>query len=175
MYLGATLEEKELNGQSLWTMSSKQYIKTAVEIAEEGATKRGMKLSSRAITPMNGDYYPELDRTIELEPEDITFYQELIGMLRWAIEIGGVDIYTEVSVMSAYQAAPRQGHLEQLLHVFVFLKKKPKLTLYLIRNYLSYLLKHLMVMRLKFSVNNIGMQWRSFLITCRDNEDRVSR
>ena len=47
MYLGATLEEKELNGKSLWTMSSTKYIKTAVGIAEEGASKRGIKLSSR--------------------------------------------------------------------------------------------------------------------------------
>ena len=41
MYLGATLEEKELNGEKLWTMSSTKYIKTAVEITEEGAMKEG--------------------------------------------------------------------------------------------------------------------------------------
>ena len=44
-------------------------------------------------------------------------------MLRWAIEIGRVDMYTEVSLMSAYQAAPPQGYLEQLIHIFAFLKK----------------------------------------------------
>ena len=51
-------------------------------------------------------------------------------MLRWAIEIGRVDMYTEVSLMSAYQAAPPQGYLEQLIHIFAFLKKQSKLRLY---------------------------------------------
>ena len=50
----------------------------------------------------------------ELRGDNITMFQELIGELRWAIEIGRVDIYTEVSMLSAYQASPRQGHLEQI-------------------------------------------------------------
>lgn len=33
-------------------------------------------------------------------------------------------------MISAFQASPRRGHLEQLIHVFAFLKKNPKLTLY---------------------------------------------
>ena len=55
---------------------------------------------------------------------------EPIGELRWEIEIGRVDIGHEVSVLSSYQAAPRDGHLQQILHIFAFLKKNPKLTLY---------------------------------------------
>jgi hypothetical protein len=35
------------------------------------------------------------------------------------------------SLLSQYQANPREGHLEQLLHIFAFLKRHPKLTLYL--------------------------------------------
>ena len=57
-------------------------------------------------------------------------YQELIGELRWAIEIGRVEIEHEVSVLSSYQANPRDGHLQQILHIFAFLKKNQKLTLY---------------------------------------------
>ena len=57
-------------------------------------------------------------------------YQELIGELRWAIEIGIFENEHEVSVLSLYQAAPRDGHLQQILHIFDFLKKNPKLTLY---------------------------------------------
>ena len=33
--------------------------------------------------------------------------------------------------MSQHQASPRDVHLEQVLHIFSFLKKKPKLTLYM--------------------------------------------
>ena len=75
-------------------------------------------------------YSPKLDVSEELDGENITFYQEIIGILRWAIEIGRVDINFEVSLFSNYQAVPRMGHLEQLLHILVFLKKRPKLTLY---------------------------------------------
>ena len=50
--------------------------------------------------------------------------------MRRAIEIGRVYIGHEVSVLSSYQAAPRDGHLQQILHIFAFLKKNPKLMLY---------------------------------------------
>ena len=41
-----------------------------------------------------------------------------------------MDIHLEVSLLSSYQAAPRTGHFQQLLHIIAFLKKKPELTLY---------------------------------------------
>jgi hypothetical protein len=80
---------------------------------------------------MNNNYTPELDVTVELDDEDVTFYQELIGVLRWATEIGRVEILLEVALLSQYSASPREGHMEQLLHIFAFLRRHPKLTLYL--------------------------------------------
>ena len=52
-------------------------------------------------------------------------------MLRWATELGQVDVLHEVSLLSQYQASPRQGHMEQALHIFAFLDKNSKLTLYM--------------------------------------------
>ena len=75
-------------------------------------------------------YQPELDMSPELDENGITSFQELIGILRWAVEIGRVDILTELSMLSTYQACPRQGHMEQIHHIFSYLKNKPKLTLY---------------------------------------------
>ena len=51
---------------------------------------------------------------------------ELIGVLRWAVEIGQVGILYETSIMSTHLALPRVGHLEQLFHVFGYLKEKLK-------------------------------------------------
>ena len=79
---------------------------------------------------MNSTIAVELDASEELDEEGIQYFQELIGILRWATEIGRVDILHEVSLLSQYQAAPREGHLVQALHIFAFLKRKPKLTLY---------------------------------------------
>lgn len=75
-------------------------------------------------------YHPELDASPELDSEGVTMYQELIGILRWAVEIERVDMLTGLSLLSAYQASPREGHLEKIIDIFAFLKKKPKLTLY---------------------------------------------
>lgn len=130
IYLGAKLEEKILNGRRVWTMTSKEYVKLSIENVERQIKKRNMKFPSRAVTPIMSEFIPELDASEELSADDTTFYQELIGILRWAVEIGRVDILTELSLLSPYQASPRQGHLEQVIHIFAYLKKHPKLTLY---------------------------------------------
>ena len=77
---------------------------------------------------MVGNFEPELDQTRELNEDETTFFQELIGMLRWAIEIGHVDILMEVSLLSQYRASSRQCRMEQLLHIFAFLKTRAKLS-----------------------------------------------
>ena len=130
-YLGARMEKKNLNGKKVWTMTSKDYIKAIVSNLEKRLEKRGMKLPNKNVNiPMSSSFVPELDMSEELNTDDITMFQELIGELRWAIELGRVDILTEVSLLSAYQASPRRGHLEQLFHIYAFLKKRNKLTLY---------------------------------------------
>ena len=48
-YLGATIKKKELNDQSVWTMSSQEYIKNTVKDQLKG---RNMKLPARATMPM---------------------------------------------------------------------------------------------------------------------------
>ena len=47
----------------------------------------------------------------------------LIGILRWIVELGRVDICLEVSMMSSHMAMPIQGHLDQVIHIFGHLKK----------------------------------------------------
>jgi len=54
---------------------------------------------------MVGNYIPELDSTQELDTDEVTLFQELIGVLRWATEIGRVDILYEVSILSQYLLA----------------------------------------------------------------------
>ena len=131
-YLGAKLQEKPINSLKCWTVTSQDYVKAAVRNVEEAIKSKGRRLPTTNIeTPMNNNYTPELDVTVELDDEDVTFYQELIGVLRWATEIGRVDILLEVALLSQYSASPREGHLEQLLHIFAFLRRHPKLTLYL--------------------------------------------
>lgn len=130
IYLGGKLEKKLLNGRNVWTQSSLDYTKAAIENIEKQAISKGYKLPSKVSTPMSAESCPELDQTAELEPDNITFFQEIIGILRWLIELGRVDILTEVAMLSSYQASPREGHLNDALHIVAFLKKRPKLTIY---------------------------------------------
>ena len=123
MYLGATLEKKMINGSHCWTISSRDYIKNSIDNVEKRLLEqRDLKLCSRAPTPWCTGYLPEHDTSQELDPKGVTLFQELIGILRWAIELGRVDVYLEVSLLSAYQASPRIGHLEQLVRIFTYLK-----------------------------------------------------
>jgi hypothetical protein len=131
-YLGAKLQQKLINGLTCWTITSQEYVKATVRYVEEAIKTKGRRLPTTSLeTPMNQNYTPELDVTEELGHDDVTFYQELIGVLRWATEIGRVDILLEVALLSQYSASPREGHLDQVLHIFAFLRRHSKLTLYL--------------------------------------------
>ncbi len=45
-------------------------------------------------------------------------------MIRWMVEIGRVDIATEVSLLPSFLAYPRFGQLLAVLHVMAYLKLK---------------------------------------------------
>ena len=72
--------------------------------------------------PLNN--YPEIDTTLELKADQALFYQTQIGVLRWCVELGRIDIITEVSELASYLALPREGHLEAVFHLFNFLEKR---------------------------------------------------
>eukprot|EP00934_Nitzschia_sp_Nitz4_P006827 Nitzschia sp. Nitz4//scaffold434_size7771//2174//3312//NITZ4_009151-RA/size7771-exonerate_protein2genome-gene-0.20-mRNA-1//-1//CDS//3329551831//6817//frame0 len=83
-----------------------------------------MKGLGKPPTPFSNDYIPELDISEELNAEDANYFQSIIGILRWMVEIGRVDIITEVSMLASQLALPREGHLEAALRIFAYLKMK---------------------------------------------------
>ncbi len=128
MYLGATLKKMWLeNGVQAWVNSPAKYVWSLVENVQKYLTDLGddrWKLPKKCSNPFAADYEPELDESEVLTPVLASWYASLIGMLRWMVEIGRVDIITEVSLMSSYMAMPREGHLDAVLHIFGFLKNK---------------------------------------------------
>jgi hypothetical protein len=85
----------------------------------------GYILKSKAKNPFRSGYRPELDVTEELDKKLGSWYMQIIVILRWAMELGWIDIFLEVSLLSQYQANPRLGHLEAAYHVVAYLKKHP--------------------------------------------------
>jgi hypothetical protein len=77
----------------------------------------------KSSAPIPTDYRPELDVSHELDDQMASRYQQLIGVLRWMVEIGRVDILHEVSIMSQYLAMPREGHLDKVYGIFSYLAK----------------------------------------------------
>ena len=123
IYLGGKVTKVQLpTGVWSYAFSSSQYVKEAVKNVEKYLQKKNMKLMRRATSPLSFDYRPELDQSDELDDRDAAYYQSLIGILRWAVELGRIDITSEVSMMSSHIAMPRQGHLLQVFHIFAYLK-----------------------------------------------------
>ena len=114
MYLGANIGKYRFDGDTTdyWYMSSDHYVKESIRNVENYLEKQNRQLKSKAPSVLPTGYVPELDVTQELEDEHVSTYQEFVGVLRWAVELGRVDIATEVSIMAGFSAAPRLGHLK---------------------------------------------------------------
>ena len=80
-------------------------------------------LSTNINSPLYNDYRPALDSSPELDGADGAYYQSLVGIIWWMVELGRIDICCEVSMMSSHLALPREGHLAQVFHIFAYLKK----------------------------------------------------
>ena len=123
IYLGNKVSKVTLeNGVKAWSFSSSQYVQGAVSNVETYLKKQDKSLPRKCSTPLSAGYRPEIDVTEELSSGEASYYMSLIGILRWIVELGRVDITCEVSMMSSMMANPRIGHLEQLFHVFGYLK-----------------------------------------------------
>jgi hypothetical protein len=44
--------------------------------------------------------------------------------MRWMVELGHIDIATEVSLLSSHLAFPPEGHLETAIHIMSYLSQK---------------------------------------------------
>ena len=103
-------------------MSASQYTQEAVRNVEVHLKNKGMSLKKGSNSPLTTNYRPELDTSPELDVYDSSYYASLIGVLRWLVELGRIDITCETSMMSSFVAMPRKGHLQQLFHMFSYLK-----------------------------------------------------
>ena len=130
IYLGGKVRKVMLeHGVEAWAFGSSQYVLQAVKNVERylndchciGDTR--FCIPAKANIPMRTSYQLELDTSPELVGKDAWYYMSLIGVLRWIVELGKVDICLECLMMSSCLALPRVGHLEQVLHIFGYLKQ----------------------------------------------------
>jgi hypothetical protein len=127
IYLGAQISKFYIDGadnpdKPRWAMLSEKYVKQAVEDVETELGKVDQCLPTRVTAPVSQGYRPELDQSRELDAKRGQYYQSLIGVLRWICELGRLDILVAVSMLSRYVVSPREGHLQQVFHIFAYLK-----------------------------------------------------
>lgn len=106
-YLGANISRctvldgnDQVRMKQVWTMSAQEYIKRAIEEVERELKFDNQFLPKKVETPLSSGYRPELDFSQELCPQKTNYYQGLIGVLRWIVELGRIDIIVPVSLLS---------------------------------------------------------------------------
>jgi hypothetical protein len=122
-YLGAKLNKIVMpNGVVAWGMSSSKYVQAAVQNVQEYLKKNGdSKLKKKESSTFEATYRADIDESPVLGPETANYFQSQIGILRWCVELGRIDIITEVSMLSTFMCMPREVHLDDVYHLFVYL------------------------------------------------------
>jgi hypothetical protein len=63
----------------------------------------GKMLKKKVVSPLASGYCPELDALPELDEKRSSYYASLMGVLRWTIELGRIDISVEVGLLLRFQ------------------------------------------------------------------------
>ena len=128
-YFGANINKFVVGDSVRYAMCCSNYVNAAIgnlekTLAADGKLDRLNKYSAKSCKrPFPQVYRPECDTSPELGKDMASRYLHLIGILRWAVELGCIDIYTEVSFLSQHQCLPREGHLDAIYRIFAYLKR----------------------------------------------------
>ena len=95
-------------------MSSDLYVKRAIADVETELKKINQTLQNKVGMPLSSDHRPELDQSPELDLKRANYFQSLIGVLRWTVELGRVDIMVAVSMLSRYLIEGLRHHIPQV-------------------------------------------------------------
>jgi hypothetical protein len=95
-YLGSNMEKVmipgDYTGREYWSMSSHSYVRNAVNNVKQLLLEENRFLKTTAKTSLPSGYRPELDTSEELHNKMASRYSQLIGVLRWMIELGRINI-----------------------------------------------------------------------------------
>ena len=126
------------DGRRRWYMSADTYVKNAIENLDRWAEGENVSLKRYSKCPLPGKYQPSMDTTPLLDEEGVSWFLSHIGILRWIVELGRVDIAVEVSSLASFMCAPREGHRLAVLHLYGWLRKHPKFKIVMDDGYVVY-------------------------------------
>jgi hypothetical protein len=92
IYLGAKLKQTRLdNGVWAWVLSPSKNVNQAVKNCEKHLSKNysgKYSLPKKAENPFWMGFEPELDESTPLGAELSSYYQSIIEVMRWMVELG---------------------------------------------------------------------------------------
>ena len=110
IYLGTKVKKMTLTDETwCWYLITSKYVQEAVQNCEQalrytyGGTYKFIN-NDPNLLPMG--YKPETGLTTPLISEIASYYQSLIGVIRWMVDIGRTDIAMEVSLLISHKAYP---------------------------------------------------------------------
>ena len=111
--------EYKVSSKGMVSLGCSTYLKEALSRIENifGTLEK-------ADTPMIPNDSPELDESRLLDDEQHKQFQMMIGMLVWIVSLGRFDVAFATVSLSRFLAVPRKGHLDRVLRVFKYLKKR---------------------------------------------------
>jgi hypothetical protein len=120
-----------------WYLLSKTYVKKAIRKVKDWMKQKGMIFKTKVSGVFPSGYRAELDVSELCDDDESEYYQQQIGVLRWAVELGRIDITVEILMLAAYMAAPQKGHFRTLFHLFAYLDKRNRSKLVFNNNYVK--------------------------------------
>ena len=103
IYLGEELKyTRTENGVWCWTLSPSKYVQEVWNNCETFLKNNfdgNYSLPKMAPKPFVGGYRPETDMTDQLDPDRASYYQNMIRVMRWMVEIVRIDIAIECSLL----------------------------------------------------------------------------
>ena len=109
IYLGGKVNNMRLlNIVEAWNFSLSHYVQEAVSNVDKFLQDIYVSMFSTKInSPLSNYCRPELDSSPELDEADGAYYQSLMGIIWWMVDLVRIYIFCEVSIMSSHLALPR--------------------------------------------------------------------
>ena len=124
-YLGDNVEPFQISDRKYaWSIQCDCCVVVAVQMIKYFLSEdnRELNIGKRPQKgPLSHEYNPELDVMGECDAKHMYRFQKMVGILRWAVELGRIDIQIEVTLLLQYQALPQEVHLEALYLIFHFM------------------------------------------------------
>ena len=91
-------------------MGSRPYIKEAIHNIKKQLSHNNLRINKKLSDPNYSpkapfsslDYRSELELSSECDNDQTNYFQNLIGVLRWIVELGRIDIVYKVLSLSKF-------------------------------------------------------------------------